>query len=66
VGLGDRPRRRLSPDACQRRAVPLAGKSYVWPKEEIDAWLENKGAARNEAIARETMARNEAIARIPS
>ena len=43
------------------RAVPLAGKSYVWPEGEIDAWLENK-----EAIARETMARDEAIARTPS
>jgi predicted DNA-binding transcriptional regulator AlpA len=32
--------------------VPLAGKSYVWPEEGIDAWLENKRAAREEAIAR--------------
>ena len=32
--------------------VSLAGKSYVWPEEEIDAWLENKRAAREEAIAR--------------
>ena len=33
-------------DDCQRRAVPLAGKSYVWPEEEIDAWLENTRAMR--------------------
>ena len=41
--------------------VSRPGKSYVWPEEEIDAWVENK-----EAIARETMARDEAIARTPS
>jgi predicted DNA-binding transcriptional regulator AlpA len=41
--------------------VPLAGKSYVWPEEEIDAWLENKRAARDEAIVR-----HEAIGRVPS
>jgi predicted DNA-binding transcriptional regulator AlpA len=31
---------------------PRAEKSYVWPEEEIDAWLENKRAARDEAIGR--------------
>ena len=29
-----------------------AGKSYVWPEGGIDAWLENKRAAREEAITR--------------
>ena len=38
----------------------LAGKSYVWPEEEIDAWLENKGAALEEAITR-----HEAMGRVP-
>jgi hypothetical protein len=40
---------------------PRAGKSYVWPEEEIDACLENTRAAFEEA-----MARQEAIGRIPN
>jgi membrane-bound inhibitor of C-type lysozyme len=41
-------------------ALAYAGKSYVWPEGGNDAWLENKRAAREEAVTC-----HEAMGRVP-
>ena len=55
----ENPPLRKEENGCGPR-VRGAGKSYVWPEGGIDAWLENKHAALEEAITR-----HEAMGQVP-